>query len=119
MTPALLPRLRAMLTADPTRYECCLSLAEVREIVGALEEADGERNQAKGALAVVYALVCEILIHHEALMLVWRDKARPDTIKTIEDLRLRLFLAAPSVKAVLREDWDDLQKLLPPLGEAQ
>ena len=40
MTPELLTRLRSWLSADESQYECRLSVNEVREIVGALEEAE-------------------------------------------------------------------------------
>jgi len=38
MTPALLTRLRSWIDANPDAFECCLSVGEVREIVGALEK---------------------------------------------------------------------------------
>mgnify|MGYP001131390140 FL=1 len=57
MTPELLTRLRSWLSADESQYECRLSVNEVREIVGALEQAERDRRDKRAG----YAAVGEVL----------------------------------------------------------
>lgn len=81
MTPALLTRLRSWLSADENKYEGCLSINEVREIVEALERGERDSPGAPKMRRIrdVFACPhCSKQIDREVA--VWTDQALRDEI---------------------------------------
>lgn len=60
-----------------------------------------QNQELREALKPVHNLAAEIMIAHEAIMAVWRDKASPDIIASIERMREELFAASKVARAVL------------------
>ena len=80
------------------------ALEEVRKAADRIEALEAENARLKASGSELYRSTGDLLVHHQAILLAWHDKASPESLIDMEKIRKQIFAAMDHFRNAAKMD---------------